>query len=33
MMNEVCAFRQATRADVPLILHFIRELARYEQLE
>ena len=26
-------FRFATREDVPLILHFIRELARYEQME
>ena len=32
-MNEVCTFRAATREDVPLILRFIHELARYEQLE
>ena len=32
-MNEICTFRQATRTDVPLILRFIRDLARYEQLE
>ena len=32
-MNEICTFRQATRTDVSLILRFIRDLARYEQLE
>lgn len=32
-MNEICTFRAATREDVPLILHFIHDLARYEQLE
>lgn len=32
-MNEICTFRAATREDVPLILRFIHDLARYEQLE
>lgn len=32
-MNEICTFRQTTRTDAPLILRFIRDLARYEQLE
>ena len=32
-MEEPCAFRPAVRADVPLILRFIRDLARYERLE
>ena len=32
-MEGPCAFRPAVRADVPLILRFIRDLARYERLE
>lgn len=32
-MKEICSFRSAERRDVPLILRYIRELARYEKLE
>ena len=32
-MKEICSFRSAERQDVPLILRYIRELARYEKLE
>lgn len=32
-MKEICLFRSAERRDVPLILRYIRELARYEKLE
>ena len=32
-MEGPCAFRPAVRADVPLILRFIWDLARYERLE
>ena len=32
-MKEMCSFRSAERRDVPLILRYIRELARYEKLE
>lgn len=32
MMNALC-IRQATEADIPLILRFIRELALYEHME
>ena len=31
-MNDI-TFRHAQRADIPLILRFIRELAKYEKLE
>ena len=31
-MNDI-QFREAALADVPLILRFIRDLARYEKLE
>lgn len=31
-MKEICSFRSAERRDVPLILRYIRELARYEKL-
>ena len=33
IMKEICSFRSAERQDVPLILRYIRELARYEKLE
>lgn len=33
IMKEICSFRSAERRDVPLILRYIRELARYEKLE
>ena len=33
METETLTFRFADRSDVPLILYFIRELARYEKLE
>lgn len=33
IMREICSFRSAERQDVPLILRYIRELARYEKLE
>lgn len=32
-MKEMFSFRSAERRDVPLILRYIRELARYEKLE
>lgn len=32
-MTDTITIRQATRDDVPLVLEFIRELARYERLE
>lgn len=32
-MKEICSFRSVERQDVPLILRYIRELARYEKLE
>ena len=32
-MKEICSFRSAERRDVPLILRYICELARYEKLE
>lgn len=32
-MKEICSFRSVERRDVPLILRYIRELARYEKLE
>lgn len=32
-MSDTITIRQATRDDVPLVLEFIRELARYERLE
>ena len=32
-MKEICSFRSAEHRDVPLILRYIRELARYEKLE
>lgn len=32
-MKEICSFRSAECRDVPLILRYIRELARYEKLE
>lgn len=33
IMKEICSFRSVERQDVPLILRYIRELARYEKLE
>lgn len=33
IMKEICSFRSPERQDVPLILRYIRELARYEKLE
>lgn len=32
-MDQTLTFRFAARADVPLVLRFIRELARYERME
>jgi GNAT superfamily N-acetyltransferase len=32
-MSDTITIRPATRADVPLVLRFIRDLARYERLE
>ena len=32
-MNEEITFRYAAEKDVPLILYFIKELARYEKME
>lgn len=32
-MDQTLTFRFAGRADVPLVLRFIRELARYERME
>src|SRR5579883_36906 len=32
-MSDAVTIRSATRGDVPLVLEFIRELARYERLE
>lgn len=32
-MKEICSFHSVERQDVPLILRYIRELARYEKLE
>ena len=32
-MDQMLSFRFAGRVDVPLVLRFIRELARYEQME
>lgn len=33
MAKEIITFRSATQGDVPLILQFINELARYEKME